>query len=57
MEEVYVVRHRHLVEGVAIRQIAREMGIDRNTVRRYIRGAPLASWFSVRLCAMPCSAA
>lgn len=40
MEEVYVVRHRHLVEGVPIRQIAREMGIDRNTVRRYVRGAP-----------------
>jgi transposase len=40
MEEVYVVRHRHLVEGVPIRQIAREMGIDRNTVRRYLRGAP-----------------
>jgi DNA-binding transcriptional regulator LsrR (DeoR family) len=37
MEEVYVVRHRHLVEGVPIRQIAREMGIDRNTVRRYVR--------------------
>lgn len=40
MEEVYVVRHRHLVEGVPIRQIAREMGVDRNTVRRYLRGAP-----------------
>lgn len=40
MEEVYVVRHRHLVEGIPIRRIAREMGIDRNTVRRYLRGAP-----------------
>ncbi|HWO26587.1 MAG TPA: hypothetical protein VNO30_47990, partial [Kofleriaceae bacterium] len=42
MEKVYVVRHRHhrhLVEGVPIRQIAREMGIERNTVRRYLRGA------------------
>lgn len=39
MEEVYVVRHRHLVEGVSIRRLAREMGIDRNTVRRYLRGA------------------
>jgi len=28
MEEVYVVRHRHFVDGVSIRQIAREMGID-----------------------------
>ncbi|MBX3156767.1 MAG: IS21 family transposase [Deltaproteobacteria bacterium] len=40
MEEVYVVRHRHFVERTPIRQIAREMGIDRNTVRRYLRGAP-----------------
>lgn len=39
MEEVYVVRHRHFVEGVPIRQLAREMGIERNTVRRYLRGA------------------
>jgi transposase len=40
MEEVYVVRHRHFVDGVPIRRLAREMGIDRNTVRRYLRGAP-----------------
>jgi transposase len=40
MEEVYVVRHRHFVEGVPIRRLVREMGIDRNTVRRYLRGAP-----------------
>jgi transposase len=40
MEEVYVVRHRHFVEGVSIRRLAREMGIDRGTVRRYLRGAP-----------------
>jgi hypothetical protein len=26
MEEVYVVRHRHLVEGVPIRRLSREMG-------------------------------
>ena len=41
MEEVYVVRHRHLVEGVPIRRIAREMGIDRNTVRRYCEARQL----------------
>lgn len=40
MEEVYVVRHRHLVEGVPIRQLAREMRISRITIRRYLRGAP-----------------
>ena len=39
MEEVYVVRHRHLVEGVPIRRLSREMGIPRNTIRRYLRGA------------------
>src|SRR5688572_14582555 len=39
MEEVYVVRHRHLVEGVPIRQLVREMGVSRNTIRRYLQGA------------------
>ena len=39
MEEVYVVRHRHLVEGVPIRRLSREMGISRNTIRRYLAGA------------------
>lgn len=39
MEEVYVVRHRHLVEGVPIRRLAREMGISKNTIKRYLRGA------------------
>lgn len=36
MEEVHVVRHRHLVEGVPIRRLAREMGVSKNTI-----GAPL----------------
>jgi len=36
MEEVYVVRYRHSVEKVPIRQLAREMGIQRNTIRRYL---------------------
>lgn len=39
MEEVYVVRHRVLVEGVSIRRVVREMGISRNTIRRYLHGA------------------
>jgi len=39
MEEVYVVRHRYLVDGVPIRQLAREMSISRNTIKRYLRGA------------------
>src|SRR5262245_57100192 len=36
MDQVYVVRHKVLVEGVPERQVARELGIARNTVRRYV---------------------
>ena len=39
MDLVYVVRHKVLVEGQSERQVAREMGISRNTVRRYVAGA------------------
>jgi len=37
MDQVHVVRHKVLVEGVAIRRVAREMGISRNTVRNYLQ--------------------
>jgi transposase len=40
MDQVYVVRHRVLVDGLPARQVAREMGISRNTVKRYVDGAP-----------------
>jgi transposase len=40
MDQVYVVRHRVLVDGLSVRQVAREMGISRNTVKRYVDGAP-----------------
>src|SRR5579871_5643458 len=36
MSEVHVVRHKVLVEGQKIRRVAREMGISRNTVRKYL---------------------
>jgi len=36
MDQVHVVRHKALVEGLAIRQVSREMGISRNTVRKYL---------------------
>jgi len=39
MDEVFVVRHKVLVEKQSVRRVAREMGIARNTVRRYLRGA------------------
>ncbi len=40
MDQVYVVRHKVLVERRSVRRVARELGISRNTVRRYVDGAP-----------------
>lgn len=40
MDQVYVVRHKVLVEKKSHRRVAREMGISRVTVRRYVEGAP-----------------
>ena len=37
VEDVHVLRHKVLVEGLSRRQAARELGISRNTVRRYLR--------------------
>ena len=39
MDQVYVVRHKVLVEGKSHRETARELGISRNTVKRYVDGA------------------
>jgi transposase len=39
MDQVHVVRHKVLVEGLSVRRVAREVGISRNTVRRYVAGA------------------
>ena len=36
MDEVHVVRHKHFNEKQSIRRIAREMGLNRRTVRKYI---------------------
>ena len=36
MDEVNVVRYKALVEGQSIRRVAREMGMSRNTVRKYL---------------------
>ena len=38
MDQVYVIRHKVLVEGVPVRRVAREMGVSRNTLRHYIAG-------------------
>lgn len=39
MDQVHVVRHKVLVEGQKARRVAREMGISRNTVKRYLEVA------------------
>lgn len=39
MDQVYVIRHKVLVEKQSARRVAREFGISRNTVRRYLKGA------------------
>jgi transposase len=36
MDQVHVVRHKVLVEGISVRRVAREMGLSRNTVKRYL---------------------
>jgi transposase len=41
MDEVATIRHRVLVQGVSRRAVAKEMGLSRNTVRRYLAGAPV----------------
>ena len=37
MDQVHVIRHKVLVEGLTQRRVARDMGISRNTVARYLK--------------------
>jgi transposase len=37
MDQVHVIRHKVLVEGHGIRRVAAELGICRNTIRKYLR--------------------
>ncbi len=37
MDQVHVVRHKHFVEKRSIRGIARELGLHRKTVRKYLK--------------------
>jgi len=39
MDQVIVVRHKVLVEGKSRRAVARELGISRVTIKRYLEGA------------------
>jgi transposase len=38
MDQVHVIRHKVLVEGASVRRVARELGVSRNTVKRYLSG-------------------
>ena len=42
MDQVHVVRHKVLVEGRTQRAVARELGIARVTVRKYLEQTALA---------------
>lgn len=37
MEQAHVIRHKHFTEGQSVRQIALDMGLNRRTVRKYLR--------------------
>ncbi len=39
MDQVHVIRHKVLVEGVSRRQAAKQVGVSRNTVRKYVEMA------------------
>jgi transposase len=39
MDQVHVIRHKVLVEGLSARRVARQMGVSRNTVQRYLSQA------------------
>jgi transposase len=36
MDQVHVIRHKVLLEGKSVRSVAKEMGISRNTVAKYL---------------------
>ena len=36
VEQVHVIRHKVMVEGESQRKVAREMGVSRNTVKKYL---------------------
>jgi transposase len=37
MDQIHVIRHKVRVEKLSVRQAAKDLGISRNTVRRYLR--------------------
>ena len=50
MDQVHVIRHKVLREGVSIRQVARELGLSRNTVSKYLgQSAPVRRTYRRRV--------
>jgi transposase len=39
MDQVHVIRHKVLIEGQSIRRVAREMGLSRLTVKKYLESS------------------
>ncbi len=37
MDQVHVIRYKVLVEGKSVRSVAKEMGVSRNTVAKYLK--------------------
>jgi transposase len=37
MDQVHVIRHKVLREGLSVRAVARQMGLSRNTVAKYLQ--------------------
>jgi transposase len=37
MDQVHVIRHKVLLEGKSVRSVAKEMGVSRNTVAKYLK--------------------
>jgi hypothetical protein len=38
MDQIHVIQHKHLVEGIGDRRIARGIGLSRNTACKYLAG-------------------
>ena len=37
MDKIHVIRHKVLLEGKSVRSVAKEMGVSRNTVAKYLK--------------------
>ena len=37
MDKVYIIRHKVLVEGKSQREVGRQLGIDKETVGKYLK--------------------